>query len=227
MISPRPPSPCRTSPVPPRHAGGHQRSHYRVDVPTPIDAGLPPPSHGRCRTRPSHRPGLQGCHEPVTVIRSTSSPPEAGHGAGRRGCAREQRVWLSPQGPRPAGPATHPAQRPFPGQPWPPAVAPTARRRRPRRRRPRRRRRRRVRRRRARRRRRSLRDHHRHQRRRCRRHPSPSPSPPSPSPPPTPIAVIAGGAHGSVAPHVRLHRLSRVECVFLKWVEASPGPSSV
>ena len=34
--------------------------------------------------------------------------------------------WLSPPGPRSAGPATHPAQHPFPGQPWPPAVAPTA-----------------------------------------------------------------------------------------------------
>jgi len=36
------------------------------------------------------------------------------------------RSWLSPRGPRPAGPATHPAQHPFPGQPWPPAVAPFA-----------------------------------------------------------------------------------------------------
>ena len=33
------------------------------------------------------------------------------------------RSWLSPSGPWPAGPATHPAQHPFPGQPWPPAVA--------------------------------------------------------------------------------------------------------
>ena len=36
------------------------------------------------------------------------------------------RTGLSPLGLRPAGPATHPAQHPFPGQPWPPAVAPTA-----------------------------------------------------------------------------------------------------
>ena len=36
------------------------------------------------------------------------------------------RSWISPSGPWPAGPATHPAQHPFPGQPWPPAVAPTA-----------------------------------------------------------------------------------------------------
>jgi len=36
------------------------------------------------------------------------------------------RSWLSPRGPRSAGPATHPAQHPFSGQPWPPAVAPIA-----------------------------------------------------------------------------------------------------
>ena len=36
------------------------------------------------------------------------------------------RTGLSPLGLRPAGPATHPAQHPFPGQPWPPAVAPIA-----------------------------------------------------------------------------------------------------
>ena len=36
------------------------------------------------------------------------------------------RTGLPPRGPRPAGPATHPAQHPFPGQPWPPAVAPIA-----------------------------------------------------------------------------------------------------
>ena len=126
MISPRPPSSCRISRWSLRRRWCPCGSHDRRDRATRSDAGLPHASHCRYRTRQRHRTGLQARHEPVTVRRSTSSPPEAGHGAGGRGCAPEPSVRSSPRGPRPAGPATHPAQHPFPGQPWPPAVAPIA-----------------------------------------------------------------------------------------------------
>ena len=42
-------------------------SHDRRDRATRSDAGLPHTSHGRCRTRQSHRPGLQGRHDPMTL----------------------------------------------------------------------------------------------------------------------------------------------------------------
>ena len=124
MIFPRSPSSSRTSHGAPRGAGGHPRSQCRVDGSTHIEAGLPRASHGRCRTRQRHRPGLHGCHEPMTVRRRRRGRPEGGNGAGRRGCLTPNRTWLSSLGPCPAGPATHPIRSPFRGQPWPPAVAP-------------------------------------------------------------------------------------------------------
>ena len=86
MISPRPPSSCRISLWSLRRRWRPCGSHDRRDRATRSDAVLPHTSHTRCRTRQSHRPGLRGCHDPMTLSTRRRALPrqatEPAEGAG-------------------------------------------------------------------------------------------------------------------------------------------------
>ena len=123
-ILPRSPSPFRRSTVALRGLGRPRGSHIRRVAAPPTDAAsqsAPPP-----QSRSAGVPPWAAASSPAPVgdaQKASRGPSARRQHAGRWGWVAQGRVRPFPACPGHPGPATYPAQSPFPGLSWPPAVA--------------------------------------------------------------------------------------------------------